>query len=114
MGWESWYYQSFTFNVCEYHDMIVTHGDGLHSMEETCFVYVGMYEHWHDPVSLRADLGTLGEHMLLEHVAYVSSYVGVVWLDAWFMGAFPSCLCCRCHSIYYVLHYMVRTSGYER
>ena len=53
-------------------------GMGCIQWGETCFVCVGMYEHWHEPISLRANLGTLGEHMYLKHVACVSSYVGVV------------------------------------
>ena len=74
----------------------------------------GMCEHLHDPVGLRANLGTLGEHIHLEHFQCLYSYVGVAWSDAWFMGALTSCLCCVTHYISYLLHYMVRTSGFER
>ena len=61
-------------------------GIGLHSLGETCFVCEGMCAHWHDLVGLRANWGTLGKHMHLEHFTYVYSYVGVVWPNAWFMG----------------------------
>ena len=72
----------------------------------------GVCEHWHDPVGLRTNLGTLGEHMHLEHFAYVYSYVGVAWPSAWFMGTLSSRLCCKSHYISYFLHYMVRMSDY--
>jgi len=68
----------------------------------------------HDLVGLRANLGTLGEHMHLEHFVCVYSYVGVAWPNAWFMGALTSHLCCKCHCISYVLHCMARKSCYER
>jgi len=42
----------------------------------------GICEHLHDPVSVRVDLGSLGEPMHLEHITYVNSYVGVAWPDA--------------------------------
>ena len=88
-------------------------GIGLHSLGETCFVCVGMCAHWHDLVGLRANLGILGEYMHLEYFACVCSYMGVAWPDAWFMEVLTLRLCCKCHYISYVLHYMVRKSGYE-
>jgi len=73
----------------------------------------GVCEHLHDPVGLRANLGTLGELVHLEHSACVYSYVGVAWPNVWFIGALTSRLCCRCHCISYMLHCMVRMCGYE-
>jgi len=94
--------------------MCVLHGVGLHSLGETCFACVGMCENWHDLIGLRANLGTLGKHMHLEHFTCVCSYVGVIWPDTWFMRALTSCLCYRCHCISYVLHCMARKNGYKR
>ena len=74
----------------------------------------GVCEHLHDSISLRTSLGTLGEHMHLEHFACVYFYVGITWPDAWFMGDLTSRLCYRYHYISYVLHCMVRMSDYER
>ena len=72
----------------------------------TCFVCDGMCVHRHNPIGLRANLGTLGEHMHLKHFSCVYSYVGIAWIDAWFMGALTSQLCCKCYYISYVLHYV--------
>ena len=70
-------------------------------------------QHWHDPVDLRANLGTLGEHMYLEYFACVYSYVGIAWPDAWFMGAQTLYLCCKSQCISYILHCMVSESDYD-
>ena len=44
---------------------------------------IGKCAHWYNPISqLVADLGTIGEHIHLEHFAYVGSYVDVAWPDA--------------------------------
>lgn len=67
---------------------------------ETCLACDGVCEHLHDPVSLRANLGSLGELMHLEHIACVNSYVGIAWTDAWFMEALSSHLCCKSHCIF--------------
>ena len=42
----------------------------------------GLCEHLHDLVGLGGNLGTLSEHMQLEHFACVYSYVGIAWLDS--------------------------------
>ena len=94
--------------------MCVMYGDWVTFIRGICFVCDGVCKHLHDLVGFRANLGTLGEHMYLEHFACVYSYVGIAWPDAWFMEALLSSLCCRSHCISYLLLCMVRMSGSER
>ena len=55
----------------------VLHGDWVAFIRGRYLVCDGMCEHLHDPVGLRASLGSLGEPVYLEHFACMYSYIGV-------------------------------------
>ena len=98
---------------CVYRDMVWCMGIRLHSLGKTCFVYGGMCAYWHDSISLRANLGTLCKHMHLGHFGcVVLCGHNMAWCLVY--GGLNITLCCKCHCISYMLHYMVRKSCYDR